>query len=142
VRLRNDRCGGKREHRKCGNGVGNQHVCESLSRKAELKKEACVKECKGRDECDGEKVVLSRNFHNLFILIPGLCQHVEATLRLAQLILRPWLGIVLDVANRLLCQISVRAARIAKVIQAVAPAFEPLNFACPHLVTLDYSSRM
>jgi hypothetical protein len=87
------------------------------------------------------KSLWRRNLDNLFILISGLCQHVEATLKLAQLILRPWLGIVLDVANRLLCQISVRAARIAKVIQAVAPAFEPLNFACPHPVTLDYSSR-
>ena len=83
------------------------------------------------------KSLWRRNLDNLFILISGLCQHVEATLKLAQLILRPWLGIVLDVANRLLCQISVRAARIARVIQAVAPAFEPLNFACPRLVTLE-----
>jgi hypothetical protein len=82
-------------------------------------------------------MALSRKHDNLFILIPGLCQHVEATLRLAQSILRPWLGTVLDVANRLLCQISVRAAIIAKVVQAVAPAFEPLNIACPHLVTLE-----
>ena len=88
------------------------------------------------------KSLWRRNLDNLFILISGLRQHVEAALKLAQLILRPWLGIVLDVANRLLCQISVRAARIARVIQAVAPAFEPLNFACPHLVTLDYFSRM
>lgn len=88
------------------------------------------------------KAFWRRNLDNLFILIPGLYEHVEATLQLAQLILRLWLGIVLDVANRLLCQVSVRAARIARVVQAVAPAFEPLKFACPHLVTLENPSRI